>query len=236
MKGVDVAAIDGLYRNSSKRRWSTIILFSLFGIVSLSMVVLIALSLLVPPAMQDMVETYTAVQPAELPHVTLSESEKEAVEARLDKFESALRDDVAVEPLELDAREINGLLPDDDTESTVYLSIRNGSLLAQMSLPLDSDLELGPWRSSMRGRYINGIAELRLMIEGETLEVDLVSFEVKGKPVPGWLRRVLQGEIDNMDWLDSQDVRDVIGRLRRIGLEDDRLVLYPAYVGSKENE
>ena len=74
------------------------------------------------------------------------------------------------------------------------------------------------------------------MIEGETLEVDLVSFEVKGKPVPGWLRRVLQGEIDNMDWLDSQDVRDVIGRLRRIGLEDDRLVLYPAYVGLKENE
>lgn len=231
-----MASIERVHRDTSKRGWGTFLLFSLFGIVSISMSVLIALSLLVPPRMRDMVETYTAAEPAELPLSSLTELEKEAVEARLDDFEKALLEEVAVEPFRLAERELNGLLSDDDGGAKAHLSIRNGSLLAQMSIPLDSDLEIGPWRSSMRGRYINGVAKLNLRIEGDSLAVDLISFEVKGETVPGWLRSVLQRELDKQEWFDSQDVRDVVGRLRRIGLEDGQLVLYPVNDGLKDKE
>lgn len=222
-----MGAIEDTDANSAKRWLANVVLFSLFGLCALSMVVLIALSLLVPPVLEDMVASYTDADPAVLPHVELTDEEREMVEGRLDAFEQALEEGGAVEALVLDERALNGLLSEDDGGTQAYLSVEDEFLRVQLSLPLDRDLELGPWRSSMRGRYINGVAELGLRIEGDSLWADLVSFEVKGTAVPGWLRRVLQREIDDLEWFESEDARDVVGQLERIGFEAGRLVLYP---------
>lgn len=222
-----MAALDYPDKLSNKKSIANRLLVLLFIITSLSMVILIVLSLIVPPAMDTMVETFTAAEPLELPQIEFTEIEKQDVKDSLKEFEQALKADEYVEPLKLDARQLNGLLAEDKKSSNVHLSIEHDTIRAELSLPIDTDLELGPWQSSMRGRYINGIADLKLSKEGDILKADLVSFTVKGQTVPGWLRSLLQREIDKLDVLDSDDARDILSKLARIEFEDGQLVLYP---------
>ena len=151
-----MAALDYPDKLSNKKSIANRLLVLLFIITSLSMVILIVLSLIVPPAMDTMVETFTAAEPLDLPQIEFTETEKQDVKDSLNEFEKALKADKYVEPLKLDARQLNGLLAEDKKSSNVHLSIEHDTIRAELSLPIDTDLELGPWQSSMRGRYING--------------------------------------------------------------------------------
>lgn len=213
--------------DSDKRGWGTIILLSLFGLFSISMVILIVLSLLVPPVIDGMVEAYTDLESVPVPVVALTDSERDEIESRLETFGDALKEGQAVGPLVLNEREINGLLFADDEVATGYVNLEEGTIRAQMSVPIRSDLELGPWRAAMDGRFINGVAELDIGIEGDILTADLVSFEVNGEDIPGWLHTVLQTEIDDMEWLSSEDVREVVADLEYIEFRDGRLIVHP---------
>lgn len=222
-----MASIEKQTDGQSKRHWGTVLLLTIFTMVSISMLILIVLSVLVPPTMDQLVETFTSAERSELPVVELSESERDEIEARVDAFEAALQTEEFVEPLELTMHEINGLLAGDDEKLQSHLSIRDGHVFADLSLPIEDDLEFGPWRSSMQGRFINGTAELAISLKDDILSADLISFMVDGNDVPLWLRSILQRELDTNDWLASEDLRDITSRLERITFQDDSVTLYP---------
>ena len=85
-----MSALDDHIKNASHKRWGTVALLSIFSLVSVSMLVLIVLSLIVPPALEKMVDAYTEPEPMLLPAIVFSESEKAEVEARLEDFELGL--------------------------------------------------------------------------------------------------------------------------------------------------
>lgn len=224
--------LGGVDSDRSVRGLGTIFLFSAFGLVSVSMVVLIGLSVIAPPMMNYMVEAYTFAEPVVLPVVEFTDDEKGALEGRVEAFTDDLGSGMVIESMELSEDELNILVANDDTASKVHLKLRGSELVAEMSISLENDLVIGLWRSSMAGRYISGVARLGLEIEGDFLAVDLVSFRVKGKPVPNWLKRVLQREIDGLNWLESDEVREVIGGLEAISIDEGQLKLHPKIIGT----
>ena len=209
-------------------RWGNRLLLGLFGVVAAAMLVLITLSFVMPPMLQGMVDDFTEAEPIAFEAVEVSEAEREDFERRYDAFEAAVALSEAREPLEISEREMNGLLAQsDDAAERVRVEFRDGLLHAQMSIPVDSDLEIGPWRGHMRGLYLNGVAALKPSLESDGLSVTLTDFVVKGESVPGWIHSLLQHEIDRLDWLHSEDVADAVSKLESIRIEGDRLVLRP---------
>ncbi|MFP6582495.1 MAG: hypothetical protein VCD00_08035 [Candidatus Hydrogenedentota bacterium] len=215
-------------KDSHWHRRTHIALLTLFGVTALAMVVIIALSIVVPPVMQGIVKNYTDESPVVFDVVAMSEEERDAVDARLETFEAALESSEDVEPLELTEHEINGLIGgDEEMKEEVLIAFEDGFIAVNMSLPIDSDLQIGPWSSSMQGRYLNGVAILDPQVTSDGLVLELQDFLVREESVPRWMLSLLQDEINRQEWLTSQDIRDTISRLERIAVEGDELVLYP---------
>lgn len=215
-------------KDSPWNRRAHIALLTLFGVTALAMVIIIALSIVVPPIMQGVVENYTDEAPMDFDVVVMSEEERDAVDARLETFEAALEFDEDVAPLELTEYELNGLIGgDEEMKDEVLIAFEDGFIAVNMSLPIVSDLEIGPWSSAMQGRYLNGVAILDPQVTSDGLMLGLQDFMVRKESVPRWMLSLLQDEINRQEWLQSADVRDTISRLERIAVEGDELVLYP---------
>lgn len=213
---------------SAAAKWGNRILLGLFACVAGAMVTLIALSFIVPPMLQGVVDDYTDLEPNEFETAVLSEEAREDLDTRLNAFEEAINTGEPVEPMEIQDSELNGLIADDQNlNRKLMVQFRDGLLHANMSIPIDNDLELGPWRGEMRGRYLNGVAVLEPSINPNGLSVTLTDFVVKGESVPVWLHAVLQNEIDRLDWLHSDDVLATVSKLESIQIVGDRLVLHP---------
>lgn len=223
----------------SKRKWSDMIIFSLFAFLIGMTIMLVAASMVVPTIINKTVDTYTDVGPMAMPVIEHDEALQEEVEERLDSFVAALTgEDVIgeegvgsteiVDELMLNEAELNALLHgDENLRDTVRLSFHDGRLRTQLSIPLESDVDLGPWRASMRGRYINGVAEMELGLGESGLAVELVSFEVSGKQVPDWLLGKLQEEIEGEDFWASAEVQEVVEQLGGVEILGDLLILSP---------
>ena len=218
-----------------KRKWSDIIIFSIFAFLIGMTIMLVVASMVVPKIIDKTVDTYTDSTPMVMPMLEHDEALQEEVEERLDTFVEALTRDESdnatqepVDELMLNEAELNALLHgDENLRDTVRLSFNDGRLRTQLSIPLESDVALGPWRASMRGRYINGIAEMEVGLGETGLAMELVSFEVSGKQVPDWLLRKLQEEIQGEDFWASEDVQEVVGQLGGVEILGDLLILSP---------
>lgn len=221
------------------RKWSDIVIFSLFAFLIGMTIMLVVASMVVPKVINSSVDTYTDAVPMAMPVVEHDEALAEKVEERLDTFVTALTRDESidedgtrttevVEELVLSEDELNALLHSDkNLRDTVRLSFNDGRLRMQLSIPLESDVAFGPWRASMRGRYINGIAEMELGLGESGLAIELVSFEVSGKEVPDWLLGKLQQEIEGEDFWASEDVQKVVEQLGDVEILGDLLILSP---------
>ena len=217
-----------------KRNWWTIFIFSLFTFLIGMTLIMVGASVVVPKVINSTVESYTDAEPTPMPEVEYTE---EFIEEPPDSFVKALTEEPAREPgaivkpveeLTLDADELNALLyADDSLRDTVRLSFNDGRLRTQLSIPLDSDVSIGPWRASMQGRFINGVAEMDVALGATGLEVKLASFEVGGRTVPDWLLDRLQAEIDKEGYLESEDVQKIMGQLKGVEIIGDQLVLSP---------
>lgn len=210
------------------RHRANVVLISLFAVTAFSMTVIIALSIVMPPVLSNVVESYTDEAPLQLEVAVLTELERSDIETRLENFEAGFDSDEVRVPLTLTESEINGLLQDEeDLNGRLSVSFVGDLVEARLSLPIEQDLEIGPWTSGMKGRYLNGVAVLKPKLTAEGLILELKDFRVKNKSVPGWMLSQLQGEIDGLEWLQSDDVRDTISRLSDVVISDNELVLYP---------
>jgi hypothetical protein len=196
----------------------------LAGIVCL--VAILAAFLLGLHQLKRMLTELTDSGPTPLPSTQMSPAEIAQVRDRVNAFNDAVRPRRAGEPLALNAAEINALIatnPDlRPLKGKVYVTIENGVLKGQVSLPLD---QLG--LRVFRGRYLNGAGNFIISLQNGALQVTPDNIVVKGKPLPAIyldkLRTVNLAAAFNTDPRASS----ALSYLQDIQVKDGRLLLFP---------
>ena len=134
--------------------------------------------------------------------------------------------------MELSEYELNVVISEnadeEDAGVSFHVELLRGQVAVHMSVPLDQEFSLGPWEQSLRGRYLNGVATFDVGIQDGDLDLDLVSFDVKGRSMPGWALNLVRDFIEESGVLESDDVIEVTRKLERLDVQADRVVLRAA--------
>ncbi|MBM4062998.1 MAG: hypothetical protein FJ265_18170 [Planctomycetes bacterium] len=140
----------------------------------------------------------TEPAPMPMPESALPEREYAELEQRVNAFGQALDATQAAPPLSLSAEEINALIDRhpawDLLRGHVHVAIEGDRLLGDLSIPIGDLLGQVPGLGELRGRFLNGSAEVEVRCVGDVLVVALQSLTVRGKPVDGRIMRELRKE------------------------------------------
>jgi len=135
-------------------------------------------------AVNSFVSKYADTKPMVLPKVELSKVELDSLDQRLKTFQSAVATNGPIQPLTLAANEINALINQNpELKDKFYVGINDDQFKAQVSIPLE-DVRLPFFRSLLKGRYLNGSADLKASLQNGALVVTLQTVEVNGKQLP----------------------------------------------------
>lgn len=218
-------------RNSQEPGCGKIILIVVFCIAAFMMLVLIGLAVMVPRGLNNAVDRYTSTEPSIIAVERMSEEEWEVLEDRVDAFADAMDADEPAAPLILTEAEINALLLDavgDDLEDfALRVQLEENRFIADLSIPLQSEFEMGPWSRDLNGRYLNGQAVYDLRFADGELEARLISFTVNEKQIPQWIMSIVQDEFDADDVLRDPEMQEVLEKVESFIVEDDRVILTP---------
>jgi hypothetical protein len=137
----------------------------------------------------NMINTYTATAPAQLPAVKISDEDRKALDERVDAFKKALDAGDGGE-LILTADDLNALISENkDFAGTVYVTLKDDQVSAQVSYPLDKIPA-----PMTKGRYLNGSGTFTAQIVDGELIVHLQDLEVNGKKLPPEIKTQFQRE------------------------------------------
>lgn len=171
-------------------------------------------------------DMYTDTQPAALPVIQLNEEERRAVRTRFDGFRAAVDQGSATEAFELTEDDLNSLIaesdPNDPMTEALRVEIEGDRIVGQLSLPMD---QFG--LPMLRGRYLNGTADLVATLENGVLDVRIESATVKGEPLPNEFMTELRRENLAAKAMTRPDVQRTLQNLDSIEIRDDRLILIP---------
>ncbi len=159
---------------------------------------------------------------------TAPEAEPGTIEelvGRFDTFRDAMKTGGEAQPLLLTGEEINLLIhhhPDwQDLAGHTAIEIEGNQMTGQMSLPLG---DLGGF---FEGRYLNGIATIRLAIANGVLEGYFDAIEVAGQPVPPEIISELQKENIFKDAQSDPQFRDLMKTIESLEIQDGQLIIVP---------
>ncbi len=207
-----------------KRQHSCLFFGCIAGAVCL--VALLLVFLLGLHLVKKAVNQYTDTAPMKMPALQLSQPEIEAVQQRFKKFSDATSKGQTTPPLDLNGDEINALIDSNPdfrgVKDKLYVTIKDGRLHAQVSLPMD---QIG--LSMFKGRYLNGAGSFSLSLRDGMLNLSPVDIAVKGKPLPGVYLDKLRQENLAAGLNANPDVSGVLNRLQSIDIKDGKLILVP---------
>ena len=186
---------------------------------------MLALTLIVSVAIywNHLVKTYTSTQPKELPAVEVTEERFEDLRQRWDAYALLFLRPQERPPFELTGDDLNLFLYRfGPMRKRAHLEIMPDRLRVRFSTPLDRS-----GNASLRGRYLNGIADVKVEFHHQRISARLLSLEANGKPVPQWIFRRLQ----HVNWGDQLNHRPefdlVVKGLERVEFQTGSLTLYP---------
>jgi len=192
----------------------------------LAVLLIIALAVLAFVSMRffsGLVEEWTSPAPAELPRVQVSDEERKSVRERVDAFRKALEEGTAADPLVLTSDNLNALIEENpDFRGTVFARVEGDKLKAQISIPLDK-LKIG----MLKGRYLNGEAELKASLRDGILMVTLETLEVNGKRPPEKFLAELRKQNLAKDAYDNPKNAEMIRRFESLEIKDGTIILKP---------
>ena len=192
----------------------------------LAVLLIIALAVLAFVGMRffsGLVEEWTSPAPAELPRVQVSDEERKSVRERVDAFRKALEEGTAADPLVLTSDNLNALIEENpDFRGTVFARVEGDKLKAQISIPLDK-LKIG----MLKGRYLNGEAELKASLRDGILVVTLETLEVNGKRPPEKFLAELRKQNLAKDAYDNPKNAEMIRRFESLEIKDGTIILKP---------
>ncbi|MBE7499647.1 MAG: hypothetical protein HS113_04945 [Verrucomicrobiales bacterium] len=175
-------------------------------------------------AVSRMIAQYTAATPVAVPRVEGTPEEVQAVQARFLRFSDAIRAGQPTDPLVLSEKDLNLLIQHtrelEQHKDHLHVAIEGRRLRGTVSLPLE---QLG-W-SRLKGRYFNGVAELKASLENGVLLVTLDALEVNGKPVPEQMMLGIRGQNLARDVYKDARSMELLKRLERIEVDDGRVLV-----------
>lgn len=169
------------------------------------------------------IDEWTSTAPMELPKVQVTEDQRKMVKERVDTFREALEKGTAVEPLVLTGDDLNALIEDsEEFRGKIHARVEGDKLKAKISFPLDK-IGLAPFR----GRYLNGLAELKASLNNGVLIVTLDSLEVNGKRPPDAFLAQLRHQNLAQDAYKNPGNAEMISRFESLEIKDGTIILKP---------
>lgn len=172
-----------------------------------------------------MIENYTDVLPMELPRVDASEKEVALVLKRADAFLEALRDNETPPTLTMTSREINILInrhPEwQGLAGRAHVSIEDDIIISQAAFPL------GKLNTHLKGRFLNGSAQLHINMMSGRLMLFMDSMEIGGKALPKAYMNSLRSKNFAEDLNKDPDKAAFLQKLSSIDVRDGRLIIVP---------
>lgn len=196
------------------------------------MLMIIAASLVVPPIVQNTIESYTATAPMTIVKGEMPEADMDHLDEQVERFTDAIEDGKTPEPLILSGDDLNALLQklwqDEGIPGEMALDIEDGRLRSHISIPLEPGFSIGPFTPDVSGRYLNGTVTFRLSLTENNLNVKIERFIVNGKELPGWIVGAIEREIIDPEILQNEELREFTDKLDRVDINTNSIVLNAA--------
>lgn len=171
------------------------------------------------------IATFTDPAPIELPRVQMDEAELRLLQENLGAFGQRLVEGKPSGPVTITERELNALIANipelKQMSQTMYLSLTNSQLRAQLSVPLHQIEFIA------RDRYFNGEVLFNVSLKGGALIVHADKASVHGKPLPEAFMKKLRKENLAREVHRYPKTSEAISKLEGIEIQDGQLVLKP---------
>jgi hypothetical protein len=196
------------------------------SILALLMVILVSIVLYVGYRFaRQQVEKYTGTAPRELPKVEMPAEQRETLKERVESFRKAVDAATPIEPLVLTSDDLNALIEENpDLKGKIYVKVEGDEVKGQVSIPLDP-LAQNPFLSMLKGRYLNGEADLKASLEDGVLIVTLDSFEVNGQRPPDEIMTELRKQNLAKDAYKNEKASSMIRKIESMQIKDGKIFL-----------
>lgn len=194
------------------------------SVLAVLMAILVGIMIFVAyRAINQWVQEYTSTTPEQLPKVEMPAEKRQGLKDRVEAFRKAVDAGTAIEPLVLTSEDLNALIEENDEwKGTVYVKIEGDELKGRVSFPLDK-LKL-PF-TMVKGRYLNGEADLKASLRDGVLIVTLDGLEVNGKKPPEEFMKSLRQENLAKDASKNPKNAEMIRKLESLEIKDGKIIL-----------
>jgi hypothetical protein len=167
------------------------------------------------------IDQYTSTSPIELPKLEMPAEQRQAVKERFESFKKAVDDGTPIEPLVLTSDDLNALISEnEDLKGTIYVTVDGDEVKGKVSWPLDK-LGIG----MVRGRYLNGEADLKASLQNGVLIVTLDSIEVNGKKPPEEFLQSLRQQNLAKDMYKDEKNAAMIRKFESLEIKDGKITI-----------
>jgi hypothetical protein len=167
------------------------------------------------------IDEYTDNAPATMQKVDYTSEQMDALRTRLGAFTNAMEKGGAPAELVLSADDLNAFITaSKDLNGKAFIQFDDDKVKGSISLPLP---DMGPLK--LKGRYLNGNATFKVILENGILDVTLDAVEVKGKALPDVLMKELKKENLAKEMVKDPDATATIEKLETIQIKGGKLVL-----------
>jgi hypothetical protein len=192
------------------------------SVLSVLMVILLGIVIFLGyRLLHNWVDQYTSTEPRVLPKVEMSPEERQAVKARFEAFQKAVREGSPTEPLVLTSDDINALIEENpELKGMFYIKVEGDEVKGQVSIPLDK-LNIG----MVRGRYLNGEADVKASLKDGVLIVTLDSLEVNGQKVPESMMKGIRQQNLAKDAYKDEKNAEMVRKLESLEIKDGKIII-----------
>ena len=157
----------------------------------------------------------------QLPKVEMPEEQRKALKDRVEAFRKAVNAGTPIEPLVLTSDDLNVLISEnEDLKGSIYVTVEGDEVKGKVSFPLDK-LNVG----MVRGRYLNGEADLKASLKDGVLIVTLDSIEVNGKKPPEEFLQGMRQQNLAKDAYKDQETANMMRKLESLEIKDGKIIL-----------
>jgi hypothetical protein len=194
------------------------------SVLAVLLVILVAIVAFVAYRMLGQaVNEYTSTAPEQLPKVEMPAEKRQDLKDRIEAFRKAVDAASAIEPLVLSSDDLNALIEENpELKGLVYIKVEGDQVKGRVSFPLDK-LQLP--LTMVKGRYLNGEADLKASLFDGELIVHLEGLEVNGKKVPDQIMSDIRKQNVAKDAAKDQKTSEMLRKLESLEIKDGKIIL-----------
>ena len=172
--------------------------------------------------LNQLVEEYTATAPRELPKVEMPAEQRQTLKDRVEAFRKAVKEGTPTEPLVLTSDDLNALIEEEPELKGQDLRQDRGR--QDQGTGQHSTREARPV-GMVRGRYLNGEADVKASLSDGVLIVTLDSIEVNGKKPPEQVMTESGKQNLAKDVYKDPKNAEMIRKLESLEVKDGKIIL-----------